>query len=112
MSLGKTDKTWWQQIYELLKKKESLHIIIHSIDMPINRLLPRKGFTFSRELKMKLINYSLEKSEDVDNQILKRIHVTGENIFAEIKDIAKDLPATIVPNFNTNNVNIDDGELG
>lgn len=112
MSLGETDKIWWEKIYELLKSKKDLHIIIYAYEMPINRLAPRKGITFSRELKKKLINYGLKKGEDDDNEILKRIHITGENIFSEMKGFAKELSSTIVPNFNENNITIDNNKLG
>ncbi len=100
MSLGETDKAWWQRIYKLLTEKQDLHLIIQTIDMPNDNLLLRKKVTFVKSLKRKFTNYSVSENETVDPQILNRIHVTGENIFAGIKNVAKELPApTSAPNF-------------
>ncbi len=100
MSLGETDKAWWQRIYELLTVKQDLHVIIHTIDMPQDNLLLRKKVTFIKSLKRKFVNYSLNENEAVDPQILNRIHITGENIFAGIKNVAKELPTpNAIPNF-------------
>ena len=102
MSLGETDKLWWQQICNLLKQKQNLHVIIHSIDTPSNRLIPRKKITFSKKLKEKLLSYADFTDGENDSQLLKRIHVTGENIFAEIKNVAKD-PSPQANNFFASN---------
>lgn len=88
MSLGATDKIWWQQIYRLLKEKHNLHVIIQMMDVPNSRLNRRKFLTFERKQKMALLSYSLENDklleEDID--LLDRIHVTSYNIFENIKD--------------------------
>lgn len=85
MSLGETDKLWWQQIYQLLQKNSSLRVIIHSIDTPTNLLTPRKRIAFAKKQKMRLINYSIDKDQNVEQELLARIHVTGFNIFQELE---------------------------
>lgn len=88
MSLGETDKIWWQQIYQLLQKNSSLRVIIHSIDTPTNLLTPRNRIAFAKKQKNQLIKYSLEENREIDNELLSRIHITGFNIFQELKDAA------------------------
>lgn len=88
MSLGETDKIWWQKIYQLLKGNRSLRVVIHSIDTPDSLLTPRKRISFAKKQKDRLINYSVEENQEIDKQLLGRIHVTGFNIFQELKDVA------------------------
>lgn len=88
MSLGETDKIWWQEIYNLMKRNRALRIIIQSVNAPSARLTPRPLATFTRMLRQRLIGYSLENGQEADEQILSRIHITGFDIFEDLQGVA------------------------
>ena len=87
MSLGQTDKIWWEQICQLLKNRPRLRVIIHSIDMPDGRLIPRRRVTHENTHKDRLFAYAPAELE-VDEDVLERVYVTGFNIFESLTNQA------------------------
>lgn len=85
MSLGETDKLWWQRIGQLLCKKPKLQVIIHCHDAPDDSFEHFTFLAYENSLRNKLCRYC----DDLDIDILAasdRVHVTGHNIFAQMKD--------------------------
>lgn len=87
MALGITDKLWWGRICRWLEEGQSRHLVIHQYGMP-----PKGAFQFiyqqyaqnKRQEFMRLGEVSKDKWAMIEN----RIHITGENIFSEIENIA------------------------
>ena len=112
MSFGETDKIWWERVCLWLNNNSNNHVIVYKHDAPEKGVLEIDYQRYERKIKKELTRHSdLDKA--IIDKIQKRIHVTSENIFAEIKDIANDLPATKVPNFKLyeNIIHLDNGEL-
>ena len=96
MSIGETDKLWWDRICKWLDSDEHRHLIIHNFNMP------PKGITQVRyQLAIKrytndFINY-YDKQSKTRKNLENQIHITGENIFQDITGIA-DIKSTSINN--------------
>lgn len=94
MALGITDTLWWERICEWLTKSETRHLILHQYEMPSADVVPYKQYQFERQTRRnfcKLGNLPHEKWTSVEN----RIHITSNNIFEPIKDIASPLSTNL-----------------
>lgn len=94
MALGITDTLWWERICEWLTKSETRHLILHQYEMPSADVVPYKQHQFERQTRRnfcKLGNLPHEKWTSVEN----RIHITSNNIFEPIKDIASPLSTNL-----------------
>jgi len=84
MSLGKTDKLWWQRLGMLMAEKPHVQVIIYAHDAPKDDLHYHRFLQFEHELQLRLLSYCGMTMPDA----LSRVHVTGHNIFARIKGAA------------------------
>lgn len=87
MSLGATDKLWWQRICRWLNVSSEHHLIIQQYSMPSKGVLPVRYQIAERERKNAMIVYG-EFEESVQKRLEDQIHITDDNIFAEIKNMA------------------------
>lgn len=90
MSIGETDKLWWQRICKWLSGSSERHLIVQKYGFPTKSVLPTYYQLAERKARREITNYS-ELDQSQKNNIEKRIHITGENIFSDISEIAKDL---------------------
>lgn len=91
MSLGETDKLWWDRICTIMAQKAQLHVIIHRYDAPEDGLIRRRFLQFTSRVKKEFTAYS--QLDDPKKKALEtRIHIDPTNIFRELKDIV-DNPA-------------------
>lgn len=101
MSIGETDKLWWQRILALMVKKPKLHIIIQQYDAP--PLVPdvRNFRKYERILRNKFVSYSEDALPDNTIESIKnRIFITRENIFhslTKIVDSSKNKKGDLAP---------------
>lgn len=80
MSIGETDKLWWESICRLLNKKSTLRVIIHSFEAPKDELLRGAIKRFEDAQKNKLFDFgNVDKEQRASIQ--SRVHITGANIF-------------------------------
>lgn len=90
MSLGDTDKFWWENICHLLNQKKELRVILHCHEAPHNELFRGafKRFEVAQcDKLLRLGNVEIERRDS----FLERIHVTGGNIFKDLKNIVAPL---------------------
>ena len=88
MSIGETDKLWWERISDWLSNSSEHHLIVQKHHMPTKSVFPIKYQLAERKAKRDITKYStLEQSKK--NIIESRIHITDENIFEDIKSIAE-----------------------
>lgn len=88
MSIGETDKLWWERICTLMHKNKDLNIIIHMFDAPKSPLIRRKYTTFENQVRERFLSFSnLDKSQKDD--IFGRIHIDGSNIFSGLTNLAE-----------------------
>lgn len=87
MSFGITDTLWWGRICAWLKANPSRHLIVQKHSMPSRGLLAVDYKIEERKTRQLVTSFS--KLQDPEKgELEKRIHITGHNIFADIKDIA------------------------
>ncbi len=88
MSIGETDKLWWEKICALMHNNKNLNIIIHMFDAPKNPLIRRKYTTYENQVRRRFLSFSnLEKSQKDD--IFGRIHIDGSNIFSGLTNLVE-----------------------
>ena len=87
MSIGETDKLWWNRICEWLAGDNTRHLILQKYMMPQKGVFPRLYQQFEREQRRQFMAHS-QLSEEKKKNLENRIHVTGENIFECIHNIA------------------------
>lgn len=89
MSIGETDRIWWERLARLMNEKPHLQVLIFAYDAPEDQLHYHRFLKFESELQQKLLSYFSVIPPDA----LDRIHVTGHNVFAGLKDLAVNLEA-------------------
>ena len=94
MSIGETDKLWWERICELMKQKPNLHVIIHSFDAPEDGLIRRSFRLFINNARKSFTAYS-NLDETKKNEIETRIHIDRTNIFGDLNKLVEN-PANLI----------------
>ena len=89
MSLGITDKLWWERICELLKQNKRMHIILHAFDAPQNQLIARRLVTFEKQRRAEFVQFADCTPEEAE-ELATRIHIDSSNIFAKISGLANE----------------------
>lgn len=87
MSIGQTDKLWWDRICKWLNAGNDRHLIIQKYEAPTKGVFPIKYQRFERGCRKEFTQYS-SLDEGKKGNIESRIHITSENIFEGIKNIA------------------------
>lgn len=90
MSIGDTDKLWWDRICEWLTKSGERHLIVQKYSMPVKSVIPVRYQLAERQGRREITKHSSLENDKKAN-IETRIHITGENIFSDISNIAKDI---------------------
>ena len=90
MSIGDTDKLWWDRICTWLNGSVDRHLIVHKYSMPAKSVVPVKYQIAERKAKHEITKHSALGNSTRAN-IENRIHITGENLFSKLKDIANPL---------------------
>ena len=86
MSLGDTDKFWWEKICHMLKQSGELRVILHCYEAPENELLRTDIKRFEDKQRNKLFKLgNVEKEQR--GSLQSRGHVTGTNIFKDLNNI-------------------------
>lgn len=93
MSIGETDKLWWERICELMRQNPKLHLIIHKYDAPEDGLIRRAYRLFiSKEKKFFTAYSKLDDSQK--REIEGRIHIDKANIFEKLNKLVEN-PANV-----------------
>lgn len=89
MSIGETDKLWWQRICELMRNKSYLHVIIHNYKAPLDGLIRRQYLLFTNDVKKSFTAHS-QFNDSIRREIEGRIHVCATNIFDDLNGLVDD----------------------
>jgi len=89
MSIGQTDKLWWDRICKWLNAGNDRHLIVQKYGTPSKGVFPIKYQRFERRCRKEVTQYCT-LDEIKKNNIERRIHITSENIFEDIKNIAEE----------------------
>lgn len=87
MSIGMTDKLWWNRICDWLGASNDHHIIIQKYEMPEKGVFQSDYQLFERKQKENFLNYGKFEQQKWKG-IEPRIHITGNNIFQDMSNIA------------------------
>lgn len=109
MSIGATDQLWWNRICDWLSRNQDNHLIIHNYEMPQKSVMPTVYLRATREKQREFLSFSTLSPEKKD-AIKQHIHITGENIFSDINNIANDIIITNDKNVNEKTIVIDIGD--
>ena len=93
MSIGVTDALWWERVCAWLNGSASRHLIVFRYSMPPRGLLEVDYKIEERKAKQEITNFA-QLPDNQKREIEKRIHISGANIFADVKDITvnQDMP--------------------
>ncbi len=89
MSLGETDKIWWQRLSEWLNGSRDNHLIIYNRHIPEEDLIPLEMQKYIRTEKNKFLDNS-QDSEYIRALLSNKVHITNHNIFGGIRNLTKD----------------------
>ena len=89
MSIGITDKLWWERVCNWLAGSTERHIIFHCFDLPAEGVIDTDRKIAERKARRKITDYS-QLDDQKKRAIESRIHVTDANLFQGLTDIAKD----------------------
>ena len=88
MSIGDTDKLWWERISKWLNSGSERQLIVQKYSMPAKGVIPTRYQLAERKAKREITRYS-NFDQVQKNAVESRIHITNENIFEDIKNIGK-----------------------
>ena len=88
MSIGATDKLWWERVCTWLAGSSERHIIFFCYEMPAAGVIETDRKIEERKARRKITQYS-QLDEQKKLAIESRIHVTNVNLFQGLTDIAK-----------------------
>ena len=89
MSIGITDKLWWERVCVWLAGSTDRHIIFHCFDLPAEGIIDTDRKIAERKARRKITRYS-QLDDQKKRAIETRIHVTDANLFQGLTNIAKD----------------------
>ena len=93
MSLGETDKLWWNRICTWLRGSDARHLIIQNYAMSHKGVYPLQYQLAEKRKKKEILSFS-DYDDNIKTALMKRIHITGDNIFSEISNIANEISPT------------------
>ncbi len=93
MSLGETDALWWNRICTWLRGSDARHLIIQNYAMSHKGVYPLQYQLAEKRKKKEILSYS-DFDDNIKTALMKRIHITGDNIFSEISNIANETSPT------------------
>ena len=87
MSVGDTDKLWWDRLCSWLAANTERHLILHTHSMPEKSVVQIEYKVAERTARRNFTkNSSLNANRKID--IESRIHITNENIFGGMAQLA------------------------
>lgn len=86
MSIGITDKLWWERVCKWLAASNDHHLIVQKYTMPAKGVFPVKYQISEREYRNQIAQYG-NYDEKTRKAIESRIHITNDNVFEEMKNI-------------------------
>lgn len=89
MSIGATDKLWWERVCSWLAGSPDHHIIFFRHSIPAEGVMGTDRKIAERKARRTITQYS-QLDDQKKQAIESRIHVTDTNIFQGLSDIAKD----------------------
>ena len=90
MSIGVTDKLWWERVCTWLAGSPERHVIFHCYDMPPEGVVDTERKIAERKARRKITDYS-QLDDQKKQAIESRIHVTDANLFQGLSNCVKNI---------------------
>ncbi len=92
MSLGDTDKLWWERIIKRMLAHHSIRTVIHSHErFGGGALLARERHTLTNRKKNGfLAKYNKKLDDKIKENLLSRVHIDTNNIFEPLREMFKE----------------------
>ncbi len=88
MSIGETDKRWWERLCDWLNRDDMRRLIIYQRQKYMNSSIPINKRV--SEIKVKNLLLSYGNFNEKERKVLEdRIYITNDNIFKDIENIAE-----------------------
>ena len=86
MSIGDTDKIWWQRIIERMKAQPNMHVFIYCFDAPKDTLIRLKRWMYDDDKRKQFLDFV----DDDTSALEQRIHIMDNNIFEAFVNLVKE----------------------
>ena len=90
MSLGETDKRWWERIIQLMKEKPHLCVIIADYKAPLPGVMNSGYERRKREVQDLMLSYDQTLSAEEGDKLRERIFVDPQDKFKSLQAIVPD----------------------
>ena len=87
MSLGETDRRWWECILNWMNNNKKAILIYYSKSVPQIGISPEKYRRFLRKYREDFVNHYSELSDEEKNAIKTRMFISRRNIFQRLSNI-------------------------
>ncbi len=87
MSIGETDRRWWERIIHQMMKKPHLCVIIGAYDAPDNSLVITPYIKYKKRKQEEFLSFEETLSDEQKEELAQRIYIDSTNKFSEIKDL-------------------------
>lgn len=91
MSFGDTDALWWKRICEVMKARQSVHLLLHCHDVPTDERLAITYQLYAAQKKQEFLRHCQYDNSTKEN-LAQRIHISRSNLFQPIKNVAIKTP--------------------
>ena len=89
MSIGATDKRWWERIVKHMNDQNNTILIVHQYSCPTITLSPVEYMRKQRLFREEFLGYGESVDQNQVKSIKDRIFITGANIFDCLTDYVK-----------------------
>lgn len=89
MSIGVTDRRWWECIVNKMNNDKNSILIIQGMDVPEIRLRSAPYMRYSRIKKEEFLQYGHNLDETQSESIKQRIYYTKSNLFSSLENIVE-----------------------
>ena len=88
MAIGDTDALWWKRICLELKRRSNLRVIVYSYSAPKEGRDRSEYLLHERTIRERIVSFG-DFSDAQKEEFMKRIYVTGTDIFHRLASVVK-----------------------
>ena len=90
MSLGETDRRWWERIIKLMKEKPHLCVIIYDYEAPLPGVMNSGYERRKRRIQDIMLSYDQSLSAEEGDKLRERLFVDPQNKFKPLQNMVPD----------------------
>lgn len=90
MSLGETDKRWWERIIKLMKERQHLCVIIYDYKAPLPGVINTGYERRKREIQDLMLSYNQSLSAEEGDKLRERLFIDPQDKFKPLQSLVPD----------------------